>query len=161
MKITVNENHTYRIEGQTINGQAIHMDMLTLGEGAFHVLHDNKGYAAEILSADALAKTFSIRINGNDYDVQVQDHFDELLEKMGLHTLAGSKTEHIKAPMPGLVLEIMVKPGQTVEKGDPVLILEAMKMENVLKAPGNGIVQSIEVTKGNAVEKNAVLIKMG
>jgi len=79
---------------------------------------------------------------------------------MGLQTLTGSKVENIKAPMPGLVLEVMVSAGQTVQKGDPVLILEAMKMENVLKAPGDGTVVSVEVSKGNAVEKNAVLIRM-
>ena len=66
----------------------------------------------------------------------------------------------IKAPMPGLVLQISVGPGDTVEKGDPLLILEAMKMENVLKAPGSGTVKKVSVNQGQAVEKNQLLIEM-
>ncbi len=161
MKITVNNKFTYRIEGQSINGEKALIDLVSAGDGAFHVIRDSKGYSVEILAADYSAKTFTIRVNGHDYDVQAQDHFDELLEKMGLQSLGSNKVENIKAPMPGLVLEILVEAGQNVQKGDSVLILEAMKMENVLKAPGDGVVQSIEVAKGNAVEKNAVLIKMG
>ena len=67
----------------------------------------------------------------------------------------------IHAPMPGLVLEINVSEGQEVEKGDPLLILEAMKMENVIKAPGNGIIKKIHVEKGNPVEKNELLVELG
>lgn len=160
MKVNIGQ-HTYRIEGQNIDGKEAELDLLATGKGGFHIIRDGHGYTAEVLAADAAAKSFTIRVNGNEYEVQVQDHFDELLEKMGLQTLAGSKVENIKAPMPGLVLEVMVNAGQTVQKGDAVLILEAMKMENVLKAPGDGTVVSVEVSKGNAVEKNAVLIRMG
>ena len=60
--------------------------------------------------------------------------------------------------MPGLVLEILVEPGHSVNAGDPLMILEAMKMENVLKSPGQAIVKSVEVVKGAPVEKNQVLI---
>lgn len=160
MKVVIG-NHTYRIEGQNIDGKEAELDLLSVGKGGFHVIRDGHSYTAEVLAADAQAKSFTIRVNGNEYNVAVQDHFDELLEKMGLQSLSGSKVENIKAPMPGLVLEVMVSAGQTVQKGDPVLILEAMKMENVLKAPGDGTVVSVEVSKGNAVEKNAVLIRMG
>lgn len=160
MKVIIG-NHTYRIEGQNIDGKDAELDLLSVGKGGFHIIRDGRSYTAEVLAADAQAKSFTIRVNGNEYDVAVHDHFDELLEKMGLQSLSGSKVENIKAPMPGLVLEVMVSAGQTVQKGDPVLILEAMKMENVLKAPGDGTVVSVEVSKGNAVEKNAILVRMG
>lgn len=160
MKILVNNKFTYRVEGQTINGEKAELDLVAVGKSAFHVIWNNKAYSVEVLAADYAQKSFSIRVNGRDYAIQAQDHFDELLEKMGLHTLAGARVEHIKAPMPGLVLEVMVEPGQTVQKGDAVLILEAMKMENVLKAGSDGTVQSVEVRKGQAVEKNTLLIKM-
>ena len=65
----------------------------------------------------------------------------------------------IKAPMPGLILDIMVEVGQEVKKGDALMILEAMKMENVLKSTGEGTITSIEVEKGQSVEKNNILIK--
>jgi len=67
----------------------------------------------------------------------------------------------IKAPMPGLVLRIQVEAGQQVEKGQALLVLEAMKMENVLKAPASGVVAEIKAVAGAAVEKGEVLIQMG
>ncbi len=77
---------------------------------------------------------------------------------MGLANLTASKVNNLKAPMPGLVLDILVKPGQEVEKDTPLLILEAMKMENVLKSPTDGTVKSLGAAKGDAVEKNHVLL---
>ena len=79
---------------------------------------------------------------------------------MGLSAIVAHKISNIKAPMPGLVLDIMIKPGQTIEKGTPLLILEAMKMENVLKSEGDGVVKSIEVIKTQAVDKGQILIEM-
>lgn len=79
---------------------------------------------------------------------------------MGLSVVASTKLDNIKAPMPGLIIDIMVKEGQSIEKGTPLLILEAMKMENVLKADGEGIVKSIEIIKGQAVDKGQILIEM-
>ena len=60
--------------------------------------------------------------------------------------------------MPGLVLDVKLNVGDSVEKGDSILILEAMKMENVLKSPAEGVVKSIHINKGDAVEKNQLLI---
>ncbi len=161
VKITVNHSNVYQVEGQVLNGKSVELDSIQVGEGAFHVIRDGVGYSAEILSVDDAAKVFCIRVNGHEYTVEVQDHFDELLEKMGLNHLAAGVVSDIKAPMPGLVIEVMVEAGQSISKGDPVLILEAMKMENVLKAPADGTVQAVVVSKGSAVEKNAVLIRMG
>jgi biotin carboxyl carrier protein len=61
--------------------------------------------------------------------------------------------------MPGLILDINVKIGQKVKEDDPLLILEAMKMENVLTSPRDGIIKSISVSKGDAVNKNQLLIE--
>ena len=69
-----------------------------------------------------------------------------------------SKLNEIKAPMPGLVVRITVEEGAEVKKGDSLLVLEAMKMENVIKAPGDAVVGKIKVNAGQAVEKNQLLI---
>lgn len=79
---------------------------------------------------------------------------------MGLNKPKEVILKDIKAPMPGLILDILVKPGQELVKGDAILILEAMKMENVIKAEGNGVVKEVLLEKGAAVEKNQVIIEM-
>ena len=75
-----------------------------------------------------------------------------------MDNLAAAKVNEIKAPMPGLVLDIRVAEGDEVKKGDSILVLEAMKMENIIKSPTDGIIKKINVKKGIAVEKNQVLI---
>ena len=82
------------------------------------------------------------------------------MQKLGLSIGGSQKQNVVKAPMPGLVLSVMVEPGQVVSKGDPLLILEAMKMENVIKAIGDGTVKSVAVEKGAAVEKGHLLLEM-
>ena len=73
--------------------------------------------------------------------------------------LSNQKESELKAPMPGKVLDIMVTAGGSVVKGDGVLVLEAMKMENVIKSPADGVIKRIAVVKNQAVEKNEVLIE--
>jgi len=134
------------------------LDLIPLADGQFHVLLDNRSYLAEILAADYEAKTFSIRINGRNYQVQLTDYYDLLIERLGLKTDLSRQVAQIEAPMPGLVLELKAKEGQSLPKGAPLLILEAMKMENVITAPADVVVTSIQVSKGDAVNKNQVLM---
>ena len=82
------------------------------------------------------------------------------MERMGLEDAASSASKELRAPMPGKVLEVLVKEGQHVAEGDPMLVLEAMKMENVLRSAGEGSVGRIHVDAGQAVEKDAVLIEL-
>jgi len=79
---------------------------------------------------------------------------------MGLDTIASNKVTDIIAPMPGLILDIMVKAGDEVEEGQSILILEAMKMENVIKAEGAGTVKSINKDVGATVEKGTIIVEM-
>lgn len=91
--------------------------------------------------------------------LQLKDKNDMLLEKLGMNVASLSALKDIKAPMPGLILDLKVKEGDEVKKGDVVLILEAMKMENIIKAPGDGKVKSVKVNLKDSVEKNQVLIQ--
>ncbi len=92
-------------------------------------------------------------------DLQIKDRFDLLLDKLGMSNTTASKVNELKAPMPGLIVDIRVEPGHLVQKGDPLLVLEAMKMENILKAPGNGVVGAIKVGLRDNVTKGQVLIQ--
>ena len=136
------------------------MDIVQTADNQYHILQDGKAYQAELEAADFNAKTMTIKINGNKYEINIEDSYDLLVKQMGLSTAGTQKMSNVKAPMPGLVLDILVKPDQEVAKGDALLILEAMKMENVLKAEGDGVVKSIEVKKGTAVDKGQIIIEM-
>ena len=150
----------------TVNNQfafdnvAPELDFVPMSDGRYHVLRDNISYHAEILHTDYNTKSFTIKVNGSVYEVQLADQYDQLVNRLGLTVVSQLKIREVRAPMPGLVLDISVEAGQRVQKGDPLLILEAMKMENVLKSPGDGVVKKIHVARGEAVEKNFLLIEM-
>src|SRR5258706_7020339 len=162
-KVTVGNENESQIEftgsGIQMNGESIAWDMIATGERRFHVIMNNTSYNCEVLSADSKKKSFEIKVNGVVHVVNVKDQFDELLHQLGMDKVASRKVNDIKAPMPGLVLKIMISEHQEIKEGDSVLILEAMKMENVIKSPGAGIVKTIKVRERDAVEKNQVLIE--
>jgi len=133
------------------------LDSVALTANNSHVLHQSKSYQTETLRL--AQKEFEVSINGNKYRTILQDEYDQLVDKMGLSVTNANVVKEVKAPMPGLVLSISTEAGQSVEKGAPLLILEAMKMENVIKAPGDGVVKNIYAQQGKAVEKGAVLIE--
>ncbi|MGZ4053623.1 MAG: acetyl-CoA carboxylase biotin carboxyl carrier protein subunit [Bacteroidia bacterium] len=145
----------------TIDGNAFAWDVIEVKNGSFHVIKDHKSYNVEVIKADVADKSFLVSVNGNKYQLNVKDKFDELLKSLGFDDLNAKKVNEIKAPMPGLVLDVRVAEGDSVKKGDPILVLEAMKMENIIKSPTDGIVKKINVKKGLAVEKNQVLINFG
>jgi biotin carboxyl carrier protein len=146
-------------DGYVVNGEPFKWDIKKTGDNIFHVLHNNKSFNAEVVKADRTTKTFVVKVNGKLLTVELKDRFDLLLEKMGMNASASSKVNNIKAPMPGLIIELKVKDGDTVQQGDTLLILEAMKMENIIKSPGTGTVRSVKIAKGQSVEKNQVLIE--
>lgn len=143
-----------------LNDEPFVTDLLELRQGHYHLLHNNKSYRAEIIKHDQEDKSIVIKVNNTIYNLKVRDRYDELLHSMGMDTIDQKKVNDVKAPMPGLVLKVMVEPGQTISKGDALVVLEAMKMENILKAPSDGIVKKILVTKGDKVEKNQVMVNM-
>jgi biotin carboxyl carrier protein len=154
--VTVNEKHQFEISSEQANA----LDFIKIDSNHFHILHGQKSYQAELVEADFQKKTFKIKIDGNLHDIFITDQFDQLVERLGLSVIASSKVTDVKAPMPGLVLDINVASGQEVNKGDKLMILEAMKMENVIKSEGIGVVKEIHVEKGATVDKGQMLIEM-
>lgn len=143
-----------------INEQAQLLDILKIHEQHYHILKDNKSFDVIVKSLDRQSKKIALSVNGKIFDLKLSNELDELLLKMGMGAAKSDKMDVVKAPMPGLVLKILIEIGQEVKKGDSLLILEAMKMENIIKATGNGIVKAIKVNIKDAVEKNQLLIEM-
>lgn len=149
------DNHQIKIDGKPTE-----IDLVKLLDNKFHILENHKSHNIEIIHADYALKRFSIKVNNNIYDLNLQTELDMLLDKMGMSAATNEKMDNVKAPMPGLVLDILVEKGQTINKGDNLLILEAMKMENIIKASGTGVVKDIKINKKDAVEKNQLLIEV-
>jgi biotin carboxyl carrier protein len=157
LKTELNFN-TGKVTG-TLNGKNTEADILNVGNQEYHLLLNNKSYTILVIKVDPAEKKLVVKINGKKYTLDVKDKYDELLHNLGLDNIASKKINDIKAPMPGMVLNILVGEGQQVKKGDSLLVLEAMKMENVLKSPTDGVIKKVVATKGNAVEKNQLLIQ--
>lgn len=145
----------------TVDGKPFQADVIEYKDGRFHILRNNRSYTAEILQHHVEEKSFVIKVNNSVFTISVRDKYDDLLREMGIDITAGKKVNDLKAPMPGLVLKVLVADGQPVVKGDAILVLEAMKMENIIKAPADGVIKKVAVVKGDKVEKNQVMITMG
>ena len=155
-QVRVNDHHQFELLPE--DGQ--NLDFIQETDGSFHVLHDGKSFPVSLLEADHDKRHFVFNIRGERYSVHIADHYERLVQQLGLNVSSSVKQNIIKAPMPGLVLEVVAQAGQSVQKGDTLLILEAMKMENVIKAAGDGVVKSIAVTKGAAVDKGQLLVEL-
>jgi len=162
MKVTANNGKTLDVQQKDgvifINNKPIEADIMDEGDNSFHIIYQDKSYTVSASAIDREAKTCTLIINGKKAVLSVKDAHDELLEKMGMSAGAGKKLNEFKAPMPGMVLHLLVKEGDTVKKGDGMVILEAMKMENVLKSTGEGVVKKINVSEKDKVERGQLLI---
>jgi acetyl/propionyl-CoA carboxylase alpha subunit len=134
-------------------------NVVELSKNHFHVIRKNKSYNIEIVRSNPAEKTVHLIINGQHYYTSTKDQLDLLLEGMGMQSNAAPKLNNIKAPMPGLIQSVSISEGDEVVKGDSLLVLVAMKMENVIKATGNGKIKALKVTPGEIVEKNQVLLE--
>jgi biotin carboxyl carrier protein len=141
------------------NSQICNEDIEEISESEYHLILNGKSLVYEIQSLELNEKKIAIKSNGKIYTVQIKDELDQLIESMGMEIEDSGAESDVLAPMPGLVLEIAVKEGDEVKKGDSLLILEAMKMENVIKSPGDAKVLKINVQPKDTVEKGAVLIE--
>jgi biotin carboxyl carrier protein len=161
MKITTNSK-IYEValssKDAKINGEPFQADVKMIDPATFHIVAANRSFRAEVIAFNAAEKKCVLKINDNIYQLEIQDRYSELLSQLGIDTVNAKKVSELKAPMPGMVLQIFVKEGDPVKKGDSLLTLEAMKMENILKAPADGTIRSIKAVLGNKVEKNQVMI---
>ncbi len=163
-QVTINGKKQHKVDKDgdgnlLIDDKIVDWDLHKVNDKLFHIIFENESFISEILSIDTENKKVLFRINGELLDVSLKDKFDILLEKLGMAHMTSKKINEIKAPMPGSILNVMVKEGDAVTKDQAILILEAMKMENVIKSPIDGTVASVNVETGENVEKNHKLIE--
>lgn len=142
-----------------VGREAYNWDVSEISPNSWSVI-DEKGNSFSIVldehSPDS--KKYTFKIAGQAIEVIEQSEFDLLLKELGMSSGGTKKLKEIKAPMPGLVLNVLVSEGQEVSEGDVIVILEAMKMENVIKSSTGARVKSIRVNKGDTIDKGGVMV---
>jgi biotin carboxyl carrier protein len=159
IKVQVGQHEAKEFSAEDLKLMSNELDIKEFSAGNFSILKGAESHEIRIQSIDKEKKIVYVSINGKATSFSIKDKMDLLLEKLGFDTTKSTKMNQLKAPMPGLVIEYFVKEGDEVQAGDKLMILEAMKMENVIKATGEGKIKKLVVTKGNTVEKNQLLIE--
>ncbi len=163
MKYSASVNKTQQFfnidsSSDSVDGHYIDWDLRKLDDKRYSILYHGKVYNAELLEIDKVAGVVSMKINGRLFTTGYTDEYEQLLKRMGIgRTISGIAPE-LKAPMPGMVMKVLIVEGAEIKKGDPLLVLEAMKMENIIKAADGGIVRQVFVKAGDKVEKNQVIM---
>ena len=155
-KVNVNNDFNFTITDDDIQS----IDTISKDGTSFHILHQNQSLEAKIINANFFKKTYNVTVDGTNFDISIEDDLAALIKEMGLSLGTTKQVNSVKAPMPGLIIDINVKEGQEINENDALIIVEAMKMENTLMAPRNGIIKKINVAKGDAVDKGALLIEL-
>ena len=141
-------------------------DMPTAGGAAitwhdhrfFDITHNGVVFHGEIVQDQSENRELTIKINHRVFQVKRKGELDEIIASLGFDKPKIRKLKELAAPMPGRVTSIHIELGQEIQPGDPILSLEAMKMENVLKAEEIGVVSAINIQQGDVVEKGSVLV---
>jgi biotin carboxyl carrier protein len=139
-----------------INGEERAVDFRELRKGELYsVLLDHRSHEAMV---DEREDGYHVLIGGDLYEVRVTDERSRRLESAFMAFGDAGGEVSVRSPMPGQIISVAVEAGQEVAKGDTLIILESMKMENELKAPCDGTVHKVYVAAGEAVEQNKVLV---
>ena len=136
------------------------MDIIKKTPTEFSLIRDYKSVNAKLTWANITGKKVTVEVEGENFDIEIKDELDQMLEVMGFGIASTKHIKDIKAPMPGLVLEISVEEGQEVKEGERILILEAMKMENSIMIHADATIKKINVKAGQAVDKGQLLVEL-
>lgn len=154
-KATVNDIWSFELDPN----QAESLDLVLTTPGSYHLLRDRQPFRIAVIRAEPGRKRFEIRVNGRAYEVTLADDLDQQIDRMGYQLRSTQGVSRIEAPMPGLILAVHVTEGDRVNEGDPLLILEAMKMENVILSPREGVIRQVAVQQGATVDKKSLLVE--
>lgn len=140
-----------------VNDMPLDWTMDRLPDGRFQIFSGNKIYTAELIPSSN-RNNVTVIIEGYSLDISIKSLLDLKVAEM-VGAVGSRRSMQIISPMPGLIMDIKVANGDQISTGLPLIVLEAMKMENVIQAPSDGVVKNIRVSKGDRVEKGQVLIE--
>lgn len=135
-------------------------DFIRKSDTEASLLQNHQSAKVQLVGSDLSGKKCTIELNGSSYEIEIKDELDIRLEQMGFNAVSTKHVKVVKAPMPGMVLEIAVSEGQEVNEGDRLLILSAMKMENSIQIQSPGKIKKIHVKAGQAVDKGQIMIEL-
>lgn len=141
--------------GLTVNGVAADLPKFTLTDRLVRV---DLGDRFEEFVVNRIGEELRLIYRGREFPLVIETERDRLLKVASRHVDGGHSGALVRAAMPGLVVRLAVKVGDVVKRSDPVVILEAMKMENEIRSPIDGVVKEIKVRERDSVEKSAVLV---
>ena len=157
IKAVFNNNINVQLSSEEFS--YFHVESINIDEKSVSLRVNGNKYHCRILKKYPENNTYFIKVNGKLIALEKKYHYDDAVSKISKYTKSDQKVKQLLSPMPGLILEIQTAVGSEVKKDEPLMILEAMKMENVLCSPVDGIIEEIVVTPKQTVEKNSVLIK--
>ena len=161
--ITTVEGKQYLVEiiddkHVNVNGKLYEVDFESVsGQPVYSLILDGKSHESYIARGD---ENWQVLLRGRLYPITVEDEREKRLRAAAGGGVAESGEFILKAPMPGLVVAVPVSEGQQIKKGQVILILESMKMQNELKAPRDGTVQRVKVKAGESVEQKQTLLSV-
>lgn len=154
----MSENSIFVIDGIEVeagSGAEIHW----IDRDFFELIYHGISFKGEILNRDIENRKLRLKLNHRVFEIKKKFVLDALIAELGLDKVKVKKLKELSSPMPGRILNIQVQVGDHVKVGDPILSLEAMKMENILKSDGEGVVKSIAIEKDQVVDKGQLLIE--
>ena len=141
-----------------VDGKVYDVDFNALTEQpVYSLLVDGRSYEAYV---NPVEEAWHVMMFGRFYPALVEDEREKRLRAATSSKVAKGGDFHLKAPMPGLVVDIPVQEGQQVAEGDVLIVLESMKMQNELKSPRDGKVTSIRVKQGQSVEQHQIMLRV-
>ena len=160
MIITINsKKYSVKITSSSeveINNRKVSTEVSQINDNAYLLRFNNKVF--EITAHKLDKDKYGVVIDGSYFEALVRTQLQERAFELQKNKNISSKKVNIRAPMPGLLLKLKINIGDKIKAGEPLLLLEAMKMENEIRSPIDGVVQKILFKEGQSVEKNSIIL---
>ncbi len=160
MRITIDKNAHFLVsisDGKyVINDSIVDCEVQEIEKGFFRALLNNRVYQG---IGEVIDGKIKIQIGHKTFEIETENQGDLLSGIVGISQKSQNRHTSLNAPMPGLIVDVFAKIGQKVKSGQPLLVLKAMKMENIIKAPEDGLITALFIEKGMRIEKDALMIQ--